>query len=36
MQIDADVLAWFKAQYPKYQTAINQVLREYILARLAV
>lgn len=36
MRIDADVLAWFKSQHPKYQTAINNVLREYMLARLSV
>lgn len=36
MRIDADVLAWFKAQHPKYQTAINDVLREHMLAKLSV
>lgn len=35
MRIDADVLAWFKSRHPKYQTAINNVLREYMLAKLS-
>ena len=35
MRIDADILAWFKSQNPKYQTAINQVLRDYMLSRLS-
>ncbi len=35
MRIDADILAWFKSRNPKYQTAINQALREYMLSRLA-
>lgn len=35
MRIDADVLAWFKARNPKYQTAINNVLREYMIANLS-
>jgi len=26
-RLDADVLAWFRAQGPRYQTYINQVLR---------
>lgn len=30
MRLDADILAWFKRNYPKYQTAINSALREYI------
>jgi uncharacterized protein (DUF4415 family) len=30
LRLDADVLAWFKAQGGPYQTAINQVLREYV------
>ena len=31
LRLDADVLAWFKAQGSPYQTAINRVLREYML-----
>ena len=30
LRIDADVLAWFKAQGGKYQTAVNAALREYV------
>jgi len=30
MRLDADVVAWFRKQHPKYQTAINRVLREYM------
>jgi uncharacterized protein (DUF4415 family) len=30
LRIDADVLAWFKAQGGKYQTAINEALREHV------
>lgn len=30
LRIDADVLAWFKAQGGKYQTALNQALREHV------
>ena len=30
--IDLDLLAWFKAQAPDYQTQINTVLREYVEA----
>lgn len=29
LRLDADVLAWFKAQGPGYQTRINAVLRAY-------
>ncbi len=29
LRIDADVLAWFKAQGPGYQTRINAILRAY-------
>lgn len=31
LRIDADVLAWFKGQGGKYQTAINNVLREHMM-----
>ena len=30
--IDLDLLTWFKAQAPDYQTQINTVLREYVEA----
>ncbi len=30
IRLDADVLAWFKAHGGKYQSAINQALREYV------
>lgn len=30
LRLDADVLAWFKARGGKYQTRINEALREYI------
>lgn len=30
IRYDADILAWFKANTPKYQTAMNAALREYI------
>ncbi|MDR1686183.1 MAG: BrnA antitoxin family protein [Desulfovibrio sp.] len=30
MRLDADIVAWFKNKYPKYQTAINSVLRQYV------
>ncbi len=33
LRIDADLLAWFKAQGGKYQTQINAALREYVEAR---
>jgi len=29
LRVDADVLEWFKAQGPGYQTRINLVLRAY-------
>ena len=32
IRLDADVVAWFKGSEPKYQTAVNRVLREYMLA----
>ena len=32
IRLDADVVAWFKSAEPKYQTAVNRVLREYMLA----
>ncbi len=30
LRIDADVLAWFKAQGGKYQSAVNAALREHV------
>jgi hypothetical protein len=32
IRLDADVVDWFKRTEPKYQTAVNRVLREYMLA----
>ena len=32
LRLDADVLAWFKAQGPGYQTRINALLREFMRA----
>ncbi len=29
LRVDADVLGWFKAQGPGYQTRINAILRAY-------
>ena len=33
LRLDADVLEWFKRKHPKYQTAINTALRQYIHAQ---
>ncbi len=33
IRLDADVLRWFKAQGPGYQTRINAVLRGFVQAR---
>ena len=30
LRLDSDVLEWFKRNHPKYQTAINRALREYV------
>ena len=30
LRLDADMLEWFKSQKGKYQTQINQVLRQYM------
>jgi uncharacterized protein (DUF4415 family) len=30
LRVDADVLGWFKAQGPRYQSRINAVLRAYM------
>lgn len=32
-RLDADVIKWFRQREPKYQTAINRVLREHMLRR---
>jgi len=32
LRVDRDVLAWFKAQGPKYQSRMNAVLRSYVAA----
>jgi len=34
LRVDADVLAWFKAQGPGYQTRMNAVLRAFKEASL--
>lgn len=33
IRLDADVLAWFKDQGSGYQTRINQLLRQYMVAQ---
>lgn len=33
IRVDADVLRWFKAQGPGYQTRINAVLKAFVAAR---
>lgn len=33
VRFDPDVIAWFKAQGPGYQTRMNAVLRSYMLAK---
>ncbi len=30
IRLDADVLSWFKDHHSKYQTQVNQILRDYI------
>ena len=34
VRFDPDVIAWFKAQGPGYQTRMNAVLRSYMLAKV--
>jgi len=34
LRIDADVIAWFKAQGPGYQSRMNALLRAYMEANL--
>jgi len=31
IRLDADVIAWFKAQPGKYQSNINRILRNYVV-----
>jgi uncharacterized protein (DUF4415 family) len=33
LRVDTDVLTWFKAQGPRYQSRINAVLRSYMEQR---
>jgi uncharacterized protein (DUF4415 family) len=35
MRLDEDILRWFKAQGPRYQTRINAVLRAYMIGEKA-
>ena len=30
LRLDADVLEWFRRHHPKYQSAIDAALREYV------
>lgn len=30
IRLDADILAWFRANHSRYQTAVNKALREYV------
>jgi uncharacterized protein (DUF4415 family) len=32
IRLDADVIAWLKRREPRYQTAVNRILRDYMLA----
>jgi len=34
LRLDADLIEWFKRHHPKYQSAINKALREYVKAQL--
>jgi uncharacterized protein (DUF4415 family) len=36
LAIDADVLAWFKAQGKGYQTRMNEILRDAMLKELKI
>ena len=33
IRVDSDVLAWFQSQGGKYQTKMNEALREYMMSR---
>ncbi len=32
LRVDKDILEWFRAQGPRYQTRMNAVLRSYMMA----
>lgn len=32
LRLDADLVVWLKAKNEKYQTAVNRILREYMLS----
>jgi uncharacterized protein (DUF4415 family) len=34
IRLDADVLEWFKERGDRYQTAVNRVLRDYMLKHI--
>jgi uncharacterized protein (DUF4415 family) len=36
IRLDADILAWFKARSLKYQTTVNQVLRDHVIKSAGV
>ena len=36
IRLDADVIEWLKAREGQYQTAVNRILREYMVARRMV
>jgi uncharacterized protein (DUF4415 family) len=36
IRLDADVLAWFKAQGKGYQTRMNEILRDAMLKELKI
>ena len=33
MRLDADLIEWLKAREGQYQTAVNRILREYMMAQ---
>ena len=35
IRLDSDIVAWFKSKGGKYQSNINQALREYIKASIS-
>lgn len=35
LRLDTDIIDWFKAQGPRYQTQIKQVLRDHVAAQKA-
>lgn len=34
LRLDSDLLEWFKHHHPKYQSAINAALRDYVTSHL--